>query len=83
MKTIILDGKAFPINGDRLSILEVLEKNGVAAPYQCRQGFCGVCRYRIVSGKFCYKRQPLAMAQENEIFICIAQALDSIVLDSI
>ena len=83
MKKIILDAVAFEFNGDNCTILEILEKHGVPINYQCREGLCGVCRCKISSGKFYYKQEPLAMAKENEVFICIARALSDVTLNTL
>ena len=83
MKKIILNGTSLKLSEDNLTILEVLEKNGMKMNYQCREGFCGVCRCKIISGKFNYKYEPLAMAKEDEIFICIAKALSDIKLSTV
>lgn len=42
-------GKEFEIPSGT-SILEVLERNGVAVPNLCRQGVCGECRIPVASG---------------------------------
>lgn len=35
------------------SLLEVAESNGVNIPYGCRQGQCGTCAIRVLSGSVC------------------------------
>lgn len=37
-------------DGDGRTLLEVAEKNGVKIPYGCRQGVCGTCVTRLLSG---------------------------------
>ncbi|MGB8538459.1 MAG: 2Fe-2S iron-sulfur cluster binding domain-containing protein [Acidobacteriaceae bacterium] len=32
------------------TLLDLAEKNGVRIPYGCRQGLCGACATRVVSG---------------------------------
>ena len=32
------------------TLLELAEKNGVQIPYGCRQGLCGTCSTRVLSG---------------------------------
>lgn len=32
------------------TLLAALQRAGVAAPYSCRQGFCGTCRTRVLEG---------------------------------
>ncbi len=33
-----------------LTVLEVAEQNGIAIPYNCRQGQCGMCVTRLTGG---------------------------------
>ena len=44
-KTYIVRGKS----GD--SVMQTLEKNGVAVPARCRSGECGFCHSHLISGK--------------------------------
>ena len=32
------------------TLLDLAEKNGVLIPYGCRQGLCGTCATRVLSG---------------------------------
>jgi ferredoxin len=43
-------GKKAPLTPEK-TVLEAAESVGVAIDYSCRQGFCGVCRTRLVSGQ--------------------------------
>lgn len=42
-------GREFLIPADK-TILEVLEENGIYVPNACRQGLCGSCETRVLSG---------------------------------
>ncbi len=56
----VLDGEPFAVSvastGAELlvsaeeTLLSALRRSGVSAPYSCRQGFCGTCRTRVLSG---------------------------------
>lgn len=56
----VVDGEPFTVtvgsSGGRLDVaadetlLAALQRSGVAAPYSCRQGFCGTCRTRVLAG---------------------------------
>ena len=55
----IRDHIRFLLNGDTVSLSDVapdetllaaLQRAGVAAPYSCRQGFCGTCRTSVLEG---------------------------------
>jgi ferredoxin-NADP reductase len=56
----VIDGRAFEVTvastGASVAVaadetlLTALRRAGVAAPYSCRQGFCGTCRTRVLDG---------------------------------
>lgn len=49
--TVIREGTSQVIEGSTDdSVLQILEKNGIAAPSHCRSGECGWCHSRLVSG---------------------------------
>ncbi len=52
------------------TLLESLERQGYTIEYQCRSGYCGSCRVRLLRGKVRYIRSVLAFAQSPEIFPC-------------
>ncbi len=54
------------------SILESLERCGISCNYQCRAGFCGVCRQKI-KGRVKYFLEPLGYKRDNEVLICCSR----------
>ena len=52
------------------SILETVENHGIEIHSQCRDGFCGACRTRILSGEVEYTSDPLAFFDDDEILPC-------------
>lgn len=50
MCTFVRSGKKAPLAPDR-TVLEVAEAVGVTIDYSCRQGFCGVCKVKLVAGR--------------------------------
>ena len=52
------------------TVLESLESRKIEVQYHCREGFCGACRTRLVSGKVEYKIAPLAYLDDDEILPC-------------
>lgn len=58
------------ICGDSETILDTLERENIDADYNCREGFCGVCRTKLVSGSIDYKVDPLAFIDDDEILTC-------------
>lgn len=70
------------INGRQMkeqdeSLLEIIEKNGFHIFVGCRQGFCGACRCRLLSGNPEYVIAPLASISQSEILPCIAKVKNS------
>ncbi|SQI96068.1 Ferredoxin [Klebsiella oxytoca] len=50
------------------SLLAALESHNIDVEYQCREGYCGSCRLRLVSGQVDWLTEPLAFVQPGEIF---------------
>ncbi|ABE49493.1 class I ribonucleotide reductase maintenance protein YfaE [Methylobacillus flagellatus] len=52
------------------TLLEGLERTGHEVEYQCRGGYCGLCRVRLLDGEVQYLEQPLAFIASDEILPC-------------
>ncbi|MGL6002377.1 MAG: class I ribonucleotide reductase maintenance protein YfaE [Plesiomonas sp.] len=52
------------------SLLETLEQAQYHPEFQCRSGFCGACRTRLLSGHVTYQQEPLAFIAADEILPC-------------
>ncbi|SFN31352.1 ferredoxin [Izhakiella capsodis] len=63
------------------SLLAALESHKVCVEYQCREGYCGSCRTRLLKGEVCYASKPLAFLQPDEILPCCCQAKGDIEID--
>ncbi|PWC21337.1 2Fe-2S ferredoxin-like protein [Brenneria roseae subsp. roseae] len=63
------------------SLLDVLESHQVSVEYQCRSGYCGSCRLRLLKGNVAYRQTPLACLQQGEILPCCCIPLNDIELD--
>ncbi|WMY96002.1 MAG: class I ribonucleotide reductase maintenance protein YfaE [Arsenophonus sp.] len=60
------------------SILDTFEKNNIYINFQCRQGFCGICRTYLKKGKIKYQNLPVAFINHDEILPCICQPVTDI-----
>jgi len=60
------------------TILESLENIGVEVQFHCREGFCGACRCKIISGEVNYTTDPLAFIDDDEILLCCSVPLTDI-----
>lgn len=63
------------------TLLQELESKGTNVNPQCREGYCGSCRCKLVSGDVTYITEPIAYIGNNEILPCIAKADTDIILD--
>lgn len=62
-------GKTFTLQPDE-TLLEGLERTGHDVEYQCRNGYCGSCRLKLISGQVSYNEPPLAYVGKDEILPC-------------
>ncbi|QJR79357.1 2Fe-2S ferredoxin-like protein [Alteromonas pelagimontana] len=62
------------------TLLESLEANNIIVHYHCREGFCGACRTKMLSGKVSYTTDPLAYIDDDEILPCCCIALCNLVI---
>ncbi|EGR3000166.1 MULTISPECIES: class I ribonucleotide reductase maintenance protein YfaE [Vibrio harveyi group] len=79
MKHITFNEKKVVSNHDEV-ILDVLDLHNLDAESQCRNGFCGACRCKLISGRVKYINEPIAYFEEGEILPCISIAESDVVL---
>ncbi|MET7641637.1 PDR/VanB family oxidoreductase [Streptomyces sp. NPDC005438] len=82
----ILDGRPFQLqlgpSGPVLDVpedrsaLDVLRDRSPATPYSCRQGFCGVCRQRVLSGTVEHRDRRLTDQERasGAVLVCVSRA---------
>jgi len=65
-----------------ISLLFILELNNINIEYQCRSGYCGMCRIKLIKGKiFYFIKQPMAaLFQKQEIFPCCCKPNGNIII---
>ena len=67
------------------SILELAEDQGIQIPFECRQGFCGECKVKMISGEVSMEEtQGLENGDEdgNVILPCVAIPIKDVILES-
>ncbi len=74
-------GTQFEFIEGQQTLLEHLEINQVQVEYQCRSGYCGSCRTRLLKGRVAYHNKPLALIQDGEILPCCCIPLVDIELE--
>ena len=65
------------------SLLELAESVGLSPDYGCRNGSCGACVSKLVSGAIAYPSKPSHEASSDEVVLCCARpraGSDSIVV---
>ena len=78
-------GKVIEWDGKFENILELAEGNGVEVESQCRQGFCGTCMTRMLSGKVEMETTDGLMPDDEKagmILLCQAVPKTDVVLDA-
>jgi ferredoxin len=63
------------------SLLETIEQVGLEPRFHCRNGFCGACRTKLISGTVRYTNEPLAYIRQGDILPCVCQADSDIVIE--
>ncbi|MCH1930932.1 class I ribonucleotide reductase maintenance protein YfaE [Shewanella sp. A25] len=63
------------------SLLQALESKKVTIFSECRNGFCGCCKTRVLSGSVSYLTDPLAHLEANECLPCCCIPAEDLELD--
>ncbi|MFQ3218814.1 MAG: ferredoxin [Paraglaciecola sp.] len=63
------------------TLLESIEKHDIEVHYACREGFCGSCRTKLISGQVKYTIDPLAYMDDDEILPCCCVPLSDIEIE--
>ncbi|QKW06558.1 oxidoreductase [Streptomyces sp. NA04227] len=68
-------GRELPVPADK-SALEVLRDDNPGTPYSCQQGFCGVCKLRVLSGTVDHRDRKLTDRERanGEMLVCVSRA---------
>lgn len=69
------------INFSEESVLEHALKNKIDVEYNCKDGFCGACVCKLVSGKIKYTKDVISFLPKEHIAICSCVPESDIVLD--
>lgn len=82
--TFTRSGKKAALTPEK-TVLEAAEEIGVAIDYSCRQGFCGECRTRLVSGQVTMAVEDGLSAQDKAagyILACQAKSTSDIAVEA-
>jgi ferredoxin-NADP reductase len=68
-----------------LTVLEVAERNGIAIPYNCRQGQCGTCVTRLTEGAVRMESEvglSDELKAQGYVLLCVSRAQGDLKLDA-
>jgi ferredoxin len=68
-------------HSDNNTLLETIEQHQIEIQYHCREGYCGACRTKLISGKVEYTTDPLAFIDDDEILPCCCIPISNIEID--
>lgn len=77
---LLLSGRSLDIY-DTDTLLHALESALIPMESQCRSGYCGTCRLRLISGQVSYLTAPLAALLEGEILTCCSKPNSDLTLE--
>lgn len=63
------------------NLLDFLEQQKHNVSFQCREGFCGACRCKLVAGQVRYLQEPLAFVRRGEFLPCCSVPLGDIEIE--
>ena len=70
----------YPLDTQK-TLLQNLEENSIAVEFQCRDGYCGACKCKLISGTVKYTTDPIAYLRDDEVLLCCAISEQDIHLD--
>lgn len=68
-------------HSDNNTLLETIEQHQIEIQFHCREGYCGACRTKLISGKVEYTTDPLAFIDDDEILPCCCIPISNIEID--
>lgn len=82
MPTIVVNTQV-PLSYDsgQRNLLEFLEQHQHSVNFQCREGFCGACRCKLVTGEVRYLQEPLAFVRKGEFLPCCSVPIGDISIE--
>ncbi|KKK99815.1 2Fe-2S ferredoxin-like protein [Rheinheimera mesophila] len=70
VKVVVKDVLSLEFRPEQRTLLDALEAQQQQVNYQCREGYCGACRCKLLSGTVSYLNEPLAFVRKGEILPC-------------
>jgi ferredoxin len=76
-RKLTVNGIEYPLDTQK-TLLENLESQAIQVEFHCRDGHCGVCRCKLLSGQIDYVSDPMAYVRQNDILICCSKSSQDI-----
>ncbi|MBE8167754.1 MAG: 2Fe-2S ferredoxin-like protein [Shewanella sp.] len=67
---VSLKGQAVLLFDKQPTLLDALEQKEIDIFSECRSGFCGSCKTKVISGSVTYIAEPLAVLEDDECLPC-------------
>ncbi|GAB2914309.1 class I ribonucleotide reductase maintenance protein YfaE [Rheinheimera gaetbuli] len=68
-------------DGSAPNLLNALEQQQLQVNFQCREGYCGACRCKLLQGEVRYLQEPLAFVRQGEFLPCCSVPLTDITVE--
>ncbi len=75
------NGIAVDFDGSEPTLLQALEQHQLPVNFQCREGYCGACRCKLLCGDIRYLHEPLAFVRQGEFLPCCSIPLTDIEIE--
>lgn len=72
---------AIDFDGTDANLLCALERHKQQVNFHCREGYCGACRCKLLSGEVRYITEPLAFVRRGEFLPCCSIPLTDISIE--
>ena len=63
------------------SLLETMQEQQVNLYYECREGYCGTCKLKLVAGDVRYRTEPTTPLAADECLPCCAYPFSDVTLE--
>lgn len=81
VKVVVKNVLSLEFGAEQRTLLDALEAQKQQVNYQCREGYCGACRCKLLSGSVSYINEPLAFVRKGEILPCCSIPITDIEIE--
>lgn len=81
VKVVVKDVLSLEFEPEQRTLLDALEAKQQQVNCQCREGYCGACRCKLLSGSVSYLNEPLAFVRKGEILPCCSIPITDIEIE--